>query len=159
MLSVGGRQKSASCYNRTSSTKRVSIMTKVHQVPVSAVLALLKGGETAYFLCYNVAVMLLPTLERHFYEQWTKHEDVKSGYYAFRFIKFNLKKSAEFEKSMFEDNLTKWVEKYFETSDVDTMTRLNYLADDLNMERSKLRIVLLEKVLADNPDAMFHVKF
>lgn len=140
-------------------------MTKVHQVPVSAVLALLKEGNTAYFLCYNVAVTLVPAFERDFYEQWTKykdnnfeHEDVKSGYYAFRFIKFNLKKSAEFEKSMFEDNLTKWVEKYFETSDVDTMTRLNYLADDLNMDRRKFRVLLLEKVLADNPDAMFHVK-
>ena len=139
-------------------------MSKVHQVPVSAVLALLKEGETAYFLCYNVAVTLVPAFERDFYEQWTKykdknfeHEDVKSGYYAFRFIKFNLK-SAEFENSMFGDNLTKWVEKYFERSEVDTQTRLNYLADDLNMERRKLRIVLLEKVLADNPDAMFHVK-
>ena len=139
-------------------------MTKVHQVPVSAVLALLKEGNTAYFLCYNVAVTLVPAFERDFYEQWTKykdknfeHEDVKSGYYAFRFIKFNLK-SAEFENSMFGDNLTKWVEKYFERSEVDTQTRLNYLADDLNMERRKLRIVLLEKVLADNPDAMFHVK-
>lgn len=139
-------------------------MSKVHQVPVSAVLALPKEGETAYFLCYNVAVTLVPAFERDFYEQWTKykdknfeHEDVKSGYYAFRFIKFNLK-SAEFENSMFGDNLTKWVEKYFERSEVDTQTRLNYLADDLNMERRKLRIVLLEKVLADNPDAMFHVK-
>ncbi len=139
-------------------------MSKVFQVPVSTVLALLKEGNTAYFLCYNVAVTLVPAFERDFYEQWTKykdnnfeHEDVKSGYYAFRFIKFNLK-SAEFEKSMFEDNLTKWVEKYFETSDVGTGSHLNYLADDLNMERRKLRIVLLEKVLADNPDAMFHVK-
>jgi hypothetical protein len=41
---------------------------------------------------------------------------------------------------------------------VDTMTRLNYLADDLNMDRRKFRIRLLEKVLADNPDAMFNVK-
>lgn len=140
-------------------------MTKVHQVPVSAVLALLKEGNTSYFLCYNVAVTLVPAFERDFYEQWTKYKDnnfenhnVKSGYYAFAFIQFNLKKSADFENSMFEDNLTIWVKKYFETSDVDTMKRLNYLADDLNMERRKLRIVLLEKVLADNPDAMFHVK-
>lgn len=139
-------------------------MTKVHKVPVSAVLALLKEGETSYFLCYNVAVMLLPVFERDYYEQWTKykdkkfeHEDVKSGYYAFRFIKFNLQ-SAEYENSMFEDNLTIWVKKYFETSEVDTMTRLNYLADDLNMDRRKFRVLLLEKVLADNPDAMFHVK-
>lgn len=139
-------------------------MTKVHQVPVSAVLALLKEGETSYFLCYNVAVMLLPAFERDFYEQWTKykdnnfeHEDVKSGYYAFRFIKFNLK-SAEFEESMFKDNLTNWVKKYFEVSGVDTMTSLNYVADDLNMDRRKFRIRLLEKVLADNPDAMFNVK-
>lgn len=139
-------------------------MTKVHQVPVSAVLALLKEGNTAYFLCYNVAVTLVPAFERDFYEQWTKYKDnnfenhdVKSGYYAFAFIQFNFK-VAEFEKSMFEDNLTKWVEKYFETSDVDTMTRLNYLADDLNMDRRKFRVLLLEKVLADNPDAMFHVK-
>ena len=139
-------------------------MTKVHQVPVSAVLALLKEGETSYFLCYNVAVMLVPTFERHFYEQWTKYKDnnfenhdVKSGYYAFAFIQFNLK-VAEFEESMFKDNLTNWVKKYFETSDVDTLTRLNYLADDLNMDRRKFRVLLLEKVLADNPDVMFHVK-
>ena len=135
-------------------------MSKVHQVPVSAVLALLKEGETSYFLCYNVAVMLVPAFERNFYDQWTKYKDKnfeKSGYYAFAFIQFNLK-VAEFEESMFEDNLTKWVEKYFELSEVDTMTRLNYLADDLNMDRRKFRILLLEKVLADNPDAMFHVK-
>ena len=139
-------------------------MSKVFQVPVSAVLALQKEGETAFFLCYNVAVLLVPAFERHFYEQWTQykdknfeHEDVKSGYYAFRFIKFNLK-SAEFENSMFEDNLTKWVEKYFGRSEVDTLTRLNYVADDLNMNRRKFRVLLLEKVLADNPDAMFHVK-
>jgi hypothetical protein len=67
-------------------------------------------------------------------------------------------KVAEFEESMFKDNLTNWVKTYFETSDVDTMTRLNYLADDLNMDRRKFRIRLLEKVLADNPDAMFNVK-
>lgn len=140
-------------------------MSKVFQVPVSTVLALLKEGNTAYFLCYNVAGLLVPAFERHFYEQWTKYKDnnfenhdVKSGYYAFAFIQFNLKKSAEFEKSMFEDNITIWVKKYFETSDVDTMTRLNYLADDLNMDRRKFRVLLLEKVLADNPDAMFHVK-
>lgn len=140
-------------------------MSKVFQVPVSTVLALLKEGNTAYFLCYNVAVALVPAFERDFYEQWTKfkdnnfeNHDVKSGYYAFAFIQFNLKESAEFENSMFEDNLTKWVEKYFERSEVDTQTRLNYLADDLNMDRRKLRIVLLEKVLADNPDAMFNVK-
>lgn len=139
-------------------------MSKVHQVPVSAVLALLKEGETSYFLCYNVAVLLVPAFERHFYEEWTKYkddnfenEDVKSGYYAFRFIKFNLK-VAEYENSMFEDNLTIWVKKYFETSDVDSMPRLNFLADDLNMDRRKFRVLLLEKVLADNPDAMFHVK-
>lgn len=139
-------------------------MTKVHQVPVSAVLALLKEGETAYFLCYNVAVMLVPTFERHFYVKWMRYkdndfdnQDVESGYYAFAFIKFNLK-VAEFEESMFKDNLTNWVKKYFETSDVDTLTRLNYVADDLNMDRRKFRILLLEKVLADNPDAMFNVK-
>ena len=135
-------------------------MTKVHQVPVSAVLALLKEGETFYFLCYNVAVMLLPTFERHFYEQWTKYKDknfenhdVKSGYYAFAFIQFNLK-VAEFEESMFEDNLTKWVQQYFGTLEVDTIG-LNCLAAELNMDRRKFRVLLLEKVLADNPDAMF----
>jgi hypothetical protein len=140
-------------------------MSKVHQVPVSAVLALLKAGETSYFLCYNVAVMLVPTFERHFYVKWMRYkdndfdnQDVKSGYYAFAFIKFNLK-VAEFEESMFKDNLTNWVKTYFETSDVDTMTRLNYLADDLNMDRRKFRIRLLEKVLADNPDATFKVVF
>jgi len=138
-------------------------MTKVHQVPVSAVLALLKEGETFYFLCYNVAVMLLPTFERHFYEQWTKYKDknfenhdVKSGYYAFAFIQFNLK-VAEFEESMFEDNLTKWVQQYFGTLEVDTIG-LNCLAAELNMDRRKFRVLLLEKVLADNPDAMFNVK-
>lgn len=136
-------------------------MSKVHQVPVSAVLALLKEGETSYFLCYNVAVMLLPAFEREYYEQWAAYkennfdnQEVKSGYYAYAFIQFNLK-VAEFEESMLEDNLTKWVEKYFERSEVDTMNRL---ADDLNMDRRKFRVLLLEKVLADNPDAMFHVK-
>ena len=139
-------------------------MTKVHQVPVSAVLALLKEGETSYFLCYNVAVLLVPAFERDFYVKWMRYKDnnfenhdVKSGYYAFAFIQFNLK-VAEFENSMFEDNLTIWVKKYFETSDVDDMASLNYLADYLNMDRRKFRILLLEKVLADNPDAMFHVK-
>ena len=127
-------------------------------------LALLKEGETAYFLCYNVAVMLVPTFERHFYVKWMRYkdndfdnQDVESGYYAFAFIKFNLK-VAEFEESMFKDNLTNWVKKYFETSDVDTLTRLNYVAADLNMDCRKFRIRLLEKVLADNPDAMFNVK-
>lgn len=139
-------------------------MTKVHQVPVSAVLALLKEGETSYFLCYNVAVMLVPTFERHFYVKWMRYKDnnfdnhdVKSGYYAFRFIKFNLKKSAEFETSMFKDNLTNWVQQYFGTLEVDTIG-LNCLAAELNMDRRKFRVLLLEKVLADNPDAMFHVK-
>ena len=139
-------------------------MTKVHQVPVSAVLALLKEGETSYFLCYNVAVMLVPIFEREYYEQWTAYKDnnfdnheMKSGYYAFAFIKFILR-SAEFETSMFKDNLTNWVQQYFGTLEVDSMTRLNYLADDLNMDRRKFRVLLLEKVLADNPDAMFHVK-
>ncbi len=134
-------------------------MSKVFQVPVSTVLALLKEGNTAYFLCYNVAVTLVPAFERHFYEQWTQYKDnnfenhdVKSGYYAFAFIQFNLKKSAEFENSMFEDNITIWVKKYFETLDV------NALAVLLNMDRRKFRVLLLEKVLADNPDAMFHVK-
>lgn len=139
-------------------------MTKVHQVPVSAVLALLKEGETSYFLCYNVAVMLVPTLERHFYVKWMRYKDnnfdnhdVESGHYAFRFIKFNLKKSAEFETSMFKDNLTNWVQQYFGTLEVDTIG-LNRLAAELNMDRRKFRVLLLEKVLADNPDAMFNVK-
>ena len=138
-------------------------MTKVHQVPVSAVLALLKEGETSYFLCYNVAVMMLPIFEREYYEQWTAYkennfdnEDVGSGYYAFRFIKFNLR-SAEFETSMFEDNLTNWVQQYFGTLEVDAIG-LNCLAAELNTDRRKFRILLLEKVLADNPDAMFNVK-
>ena len=139
-------------------------MSNVHQVPVSAVLALLKEGETSYFLCYNVAVLLVPAFERDFYDQWMKYkdanfenQDVKSGYYAFSFIQFKIK-SAEFEESMFSDNLTEWVKKHFGRPEVDTMTRLNYLADDFTMERRKFRILLLEKVLADNPDAMFHVK-
>lgn len=139
-------------------------MTKVHQVPVSAVLALLKEGETSYFLCYNVAVMLLPAFERHFYEQWTKYkennfdnQEVKSGYYAFAFIQFNLK-VAEFEESMFEDNLTKWVEKHFGEPKVNDSIGLNYMAIKFSMKPRAFRILLLEKVLADNPDAMFHVK-
>ena len=138
-------------------------MTKVHQVPVSAVLALLKEGETSHFLCYNVAVVMLPIFEREYYEQWTAYkennfdnEDVGSGYYAFRFIKFNLR-SAEFETSMFEDNLTNWVQQYFGTLEVDAIG-LNCLAAELNTDRRKFRILLLEKVLADNPDAMFNVK-
>lgn len=137
---------------------------QVHKVPVSAVLALLKEGNTAYFLCYNVAVLLVPALERDFYDQWTEYkednfedQDVKSGYYAFFFIHLRLK-SVVFEESIFEDNLTKWVEKYFERSEVDNMARLNYLANDLKMDNRTFRILLLETVLADNPDAMFHVK-
>ena len=137
---------------------------QVHQVPVSAVLALLKEGNTAYFLCYNVAVALVPIFQRHFYDKWTEYkednfedQDVESGYYAFFFINLRLR-SVVFEESIFEDNLTKWVEKHFERSGVNNISRLNYLADDLTMDRRKLRIVLLEKVLADNPDAMFHVK-
>lgn len=139
-------------------------MSKVFQVPVSAVLALLKEGETRYFLCYNVAVLLVPEFEQHFYDKWApfkevkfEPEDMQSGYYAFSFIQFKIK-SAEFEESMFSDNITNWMEKHFGEPKVNDISGLNYMAIKFSMEPRAFRILLLEKVLTDNPDAMFHVK-
>ena len=139
-------------------------MSKVFQVPVSSVLALLKEGETRYFLCYNVAVLLVPEFEQHFYDKWAQfkevkfeYEDMQSGYYAYSFVQFYLN-SKEFEETMFSDNITKWVEKHFGEPKVNDINGLNYMAIKFSMEPREFRILLLEKVLSDNPDAMFHVK-
>lgn len=141
--------------------------TKIHQFLVRDVLALLKEGNTAYFICYNIAVLMIPIFEKDYYEQWQEYKEsnfgnlqpefIKSGFHVFSFCHHILEKGMHLEISVFR-HLEDWMLRHFNEHDVCNLSYLNFIANQKCMTPRELRISLLEKVVEENPDAMFNIR-
>lgn len=140
----------------------LSIQTEIR---VDALLKMYQNSATAYFLCYNVAVMLKHQMEKHpkwaeYLEENTSDREylTNSGYLYYSFIE-EFGNRSRFEKLIIQQ-FAAALTKVFpgRVSSIETHYDINYVGDMENLGRREIREAVLQKMLDADPNAVFVIE-